>query len=67
MKKISGVGGWGDMTTNSNLWVVGCTLAHILFRLHYQQGGIWRVKNKLLKVTMVAMVAINFAKKGLYN
>lgn len=33
------------------------------FRLHYQQRGIKSAKNRNLKVTVVAIVAINFAKK----
>lgn len=54
--------GWGK-TTNSSLWAVWGTCAFTCFRLHSQQGGIKRVKNKLLKVTVVAMATINFAKK----
>lgn len=52
MKKIEGE------TTNSNLWVVWCALVLL------KQRGISRVKNKLLNVTAVALVVINFAGKG---
>lgn len=48
-------------------WCVRCTHASILLRLHGQHKGIQRVKNKLLKVTAVAVVTINFAKKNYKN
>lgn len=53
------------MGGDSKQQLVGC-LEHSYFtdfRLQFQQSGIKMVKNKLLKVTAVTVVAINLCKK----